>query len=74
MFAYENVNYLVGNANRQDNPQKGAGFIIPFFTGGFSKSVASASLMPLNVVRMRLQMKNYTEEEIKKLGIQRPEN
>lgn len=52
MFCYENVNYLIGNANRQE--KEGSNFIIPFFTGGISKSLASASLMPLNVVRMRL--------------------
>ena len=74
MFCYENVNYLIGNSNRQDPNSKGSNFIVPFFTGGISKSFASACLMPLNVVRMRLQMKNYTEEEVKKLGLQRPEN
>ena len=44
--------------------------LIPFFTGGLSKCIASATLLPINVVRMRLQMKTYTYDKIKELGIE----
>jgi len=40
-------------------------FLIPFFIGGTSRSLASISLLPINVVRMRLQMKSYTDEEVR---------
>jgi hypothetical protein len=39
---------------------KNQNMLIPFVVGGFSKCIASASMLPINVVRMRLQMKNYT--------------
>ena len=38
--------------------------IIPFFIGGTSRSIASTTLLPMNVVRMRLQMKTYTKSEM----------
>ena len=44
-------------------------FMIPFLTGGLSKSVASFSLMPVNVVRLRLQMKQFSPVEVEKLGL-----
>ena len=44
-------------------------FLVPFMTGGFSKCFASAVLMPINVVRLRLQMKKYTNEEVEKMGL-----
>ena len=44
-------------------------FLVPFMTGGFSKCFASFTLMPVNVVRLRLQMKQYTNEEIQKKGL-----
>jgi phage terminase Nu1 subunit (DNA packaging protein) len=39
--------------------------LVPFIIGGTSRSIASTVLLPLNVVRMRMQMKNYTVDEIK---------
>ena len=60
MYSYENVNLFFGFKSGQkmswDN------FFIPFFVGGLSKSVASISLMPINVVRLRLQMKQYSSD------------
>ena len=57
MYSYENINkflgYQTGQKMTKDN------FLIPFLTGGFSKSLASFLLMPINVVRLRLQMKQY---------------
>lgn len=50
MFCYENINFLLGyNSN-----SKTKDMWIPFITGGISKCVASVTLLPLNVVRMRL--------------------
>ena len=67
MYSYENINYLLGYTSGQkmtwDN------FMIPFLTGGFSKCFASAFLMPINVVRLRLQMKKFTEQELIEKGL-----
>jgi hypothetical protein len=43
--------------------------MIPFITGGFSKCFASATLMPINNVRLRLQMKKYSVEQVQELGL-----
>jgi hypothetical protein len=51
MFTYENINHILG-FNQQKSTKKD--MWIPFFTGGISKCVASVTLLPLNVVRMRL--------------------
>ena len=67
MYSYENINrwlgYQTGQKMRKDN------FLIPFLTGGFSKSLASFLLMPVNVVRLRLQMKQYKTEQVDELGL-----
>ncbi|CDW89152.1 UNKNOWN [Stylonychia lemnae] len=70
MFSYENINHLLGY--NQSSQKKD--MWIPFFTGGFSKCFASVALLPMNVVRMRLQMKNYTVEQIKQLNIETSTN
>lgn len=44
-------------------------FLIPFFTGGIAKSIASFSLMPINVVRLRLQMRQFSKIEVEKMGL-----
>jgi hypothetical protein len=44
-------------------------FLIPFVTGGFSKCLASALLLPINVVRLRLQMKRQTTQEVVASGL-----
>lgn len=58
MFCYENVNHALGYQTGQKMTKDN--FFIPFLTGGISKSLASCTLMPLNVVRLRLQMKQFT--------------
>ena len=62
MYSYEVLTHTLGYQSGQkmswDN------FLLPFFIGGTSRSIASTALLPLNVVRMRLQMKNYSTEEI----------
>lgn len=67
MFCYENVNQLLGYQTGQKMTRDN--FMIPFITGGLSKSLASFSLMPLNVVRLRLQMKQYSSVQVEKLGL-----
>lgn len=37
----------------------------PFMLGGAARSLASTVLFPINLVRMRLQMKSYTADEMK---------
>ena len=44
-------------------------FLIPFLTGGLSKSIASFTLMPINVVRLRLQMKQYSAKQVEDLKL-----
>jgi len=58
MYTYENINFLFGFKSGQKMTRDN--FFIPFLTGGFSKCVASATLAPINVVRLRLQMKKYS--------------
>ena len=60
MYTYENINSALGYHTGQKMTKEN--FMIPFITGGFSKSLASFSLMPMNVVRLRLQMKQYSSD------------
>ena len=55
MYCYENLTHLFGFQSGQKMTKDN--FLIPFFVGGLSKSTASLLLMPVNVVRLRLQMK-----------------
>lgn len=65
MYSYEilcyKLNYDSGKAKKisWDN------MAVPFFIGGLSRSIASATLHPVNIVRMRLQMKTYSTDEFK---------
>lgn len=52
MYSYENLCFMLGY--RSGEKMTRDNFMIPFLTGGFSKCFASASLMPINVVRLRL--------------------
>jgi hypothetical protein len=58
MYSYENINFLLGFQSGLKMTREN--FMIPFMTGGFSKCFASATLMPINVIRLRLQMKKYS--------------
>lgn len=71
MFCYENINHVFGFSQGK-NSQKD--MWIPFMAGGLSKCIASMTLLPLNVVRMRLQMKKYTTEQLKKMSLDVPTN
>ena len=55
MYAYENINFLFGFQSGTKMTKEN--FLLTFLTGGTSKSIASFTLMPINVVRLRLQMK-----------------
>lgn len=72
MYAYENINFYMGYKNGMKMSRDN--FLIPFFTGGLSKSIASFVMMPINVVRLRLQMKQYSSHEIEKLGLKVEKN
>ena len=67
MYTYENVNKLLGYQSGQK--MTGENFLIPFLTGGISKSIASLLLTPVNIVRLRLQMKHYTPEQVDEAGL-----
>lgn len=60
MYCYENVNHALGFSSGQKMTKDN--FLIPFMVGGLSKSLASFCLMPVNVVRLRLQMKHYSPD------------
>ena len=51
MYCYENINHAVGYQSGQKMTKDN--FLMPFLTGGVSKSIASFALMPVNVVRLR---------------------
>lgn len=48
--------------------------LVPFIIGGTSRSLASCTLMPINVVRLRLQMKEYSDEEIRQKHLEQKTN
>ena len=60
MYCYENINYYSGYQSGQKMSKDN--FLIPFLTGGLAKSIASFSMMPINVVRLRMQMKQFSKE------------
>jgi hypothetical protein len=72
MYCYENLNNLLGFKSGQNMTKDN--FLIPFVVGGLSKSLASFTMMPINVVRLRLQMKQYTPEQVDRLGLKVEEN
>jgi hypothetical protein len=65
MYSYESLTYLCGYKTNSVKKITWDNLFAPFIIGGISKSIASITLLPLNVVKMRLQMKQYSEEEIK---------
>ena len=65
MYSYETLTHMTGYKSGQAKKMTWDNLAIPFFIGGASRSLASVTLMPINVVRMRLQMKSFTIDEIK---------
>lgn len=60
MYSYEVLTHMMGYQSGQAKKMSWDNFLIPFFIGGTSRSIASTTLLPINVVRMRMQMKTYT--------------
>ena len=73
MYSYEVLTYLLGYETGRAKKMSWDNLLIPFMVGGAARSVASTALLPINVVRMRLQMKTYTKDEMeaKKLKMQK---
>ena len=72
MYTYENINKAVGFKTGQKMTKDN--FFVPFITGGISKSCAAATLMPIMVVRLRLQMQQFSTNDVQKLGISVKQN
>ena len=72
MYSYEVLTHLLGYETGRAKKMSWDNILIPFVVGGASRSLASTTLLPINVVRMRLQMKTYTRDEMeaKKLRMQ----
>lgn len=66
MYTYEVLCYNLGFDSGKAKKMSWDNVLIPFFVGGTARCTASCALLPVNVVRMRLQMKTYSEEEFKK--------
>jgi len=64
MCSYEGLTHALGYESGKAKRLSWDNLLVPFFVGGTSRSLASVTLMPINVVRMRMQMKNYTKEEV----------
>ena len=71
MYSYESLTHLFGYKSGNAKKMTWDNMLVPFLIGGASRSLASVSLMPINVVRMRLQMKNYSVDEVKQKNLNR---
>uniref|UniRef100_A0A7S3FWU3 Mitochondrial carrier protein n=1 Tax=Strombidium rassoulzadegani TaxID=1082188 RepID=A0A7S3FWU3_9SPIT len=65
MYTYEMLTNLLGFQTGQANGMSRDNVMVPFLAGGISRSFASCVVLPINVIRMRLQMRTYSEEEMK---------
>ena len=74
MYSYEVLTHLCGFESGVAKKITWDNMMVPFLIGGISRSLASCMLMPLNVVRMRLQMKKYTLNDIKGLHLEKDTN
>ena len=74
MYSYEVMTHTLGYESGINKKITWDNMLVPFIIGGTSKSLASATLIPINVVRMRLQMKRYSAEEVEKKGLRVTEN
>lgn len=54
MYSYESLTHLMGYKSGNSKKMTWDNMIVPFVIGGLSRSLASITLMPINVVRMRL--------------------
>lgn len=74
MYSYEVLTHMMGFESGVAKKMTLDNILVPFLIGGLSRSLASCILMPINVVRMRLQMKKYTEDEVKTKHIKKKTN
>ena len=65
MYSYEVLTHMCGYESGAAKKMTWDNMLVPFVIGGTSRSLASCSLMPVNVVRMRLQMKKYSVTDLK---------
>lgn len=70
MYSYEVLSWLSGYDSGQIKKITWDNITAPFIIGGLARSLASTTLFPINTVRMRLQMKTYTEDEMKSKKLQ----
>ena len=54
MYSYEVLTHIFGYKTGNAKKMTWDNMLVPFMIGGTSRSLASISLMPINVVRMRL--------------------
>jgi hypothetical protein len=64
MYTYEMLTFIFGFQTGQIKSMSKDNFLLPFLCGGVARSIASCALLPVNVVRMRLQMRTYSKAEI----------
>ena len=64
MVSYEVLSHLSGYDSGKIKKISWDNMAAPFLIGGMARSLASTMLFPINLVRMRLQMKTYTKEEM----------
>ena len=70
MYSYEVLSWMCGYDSGQIKKLSWDNIFAPFFIGGLARSLASTTLFPINTVRMRLQMKTYTKEEMQAKKLQ----
>ena len=64
MYSYEVLTHAVGFKTGLPKKMSWDNMLAPFLIGGLSRATASLTLMPINVVRTRLQMQSYSTEEV----------
>lgn len=69
MYSYETLCYLFNFDSGAAKKITWNNMLVPFLVGGAARSIASTVLLPVNVVRMRLQMKTYSETEMKERNL-----
>mmetsp|Transcript_13910 Transcript_13910/g.23678 ORF Transcript_13910/g.23678 Transcript_13910/m.23678 type:complete len:106 (+) Transcript_13910:539-856(+) len=71
MCSYETLTHLLGFQTGQIGRMSWDNLLVPFVVGGLSRSLASITLLPLNVTRTRMQMRTYSDEELRSGNIRK---
>lgn len=61
MYSYETLCHFLGYDSGKAKKISWDNMFIPFMVGGTARSIASTTLLPITIVRMRLQMKTYSD-------------